>query len=292
MARDTDRLDWAQDGADWPLRQHSRFVQAGGLGWHVQQLGDGPVALLLHGAGGASCSWRGVAPLLAAGFTVIAPDLPGHGFTDPAPRGGATLPGMARALAALLAAMGAQPALAVGHSAGAAVLARMTLDGLIAPRALVAVNGAFLPFDGLAGLMFPPMARLLAQNPLASRVMAAAARGAAGRLLDSMGLGEDAQGRALYGRLFARPGHVAGALAMMAGWDLAPLARDLPRLRPAPVLLVGEADRAVPPAQARRVADRIPGAALRLLPGLGHLAHEQRPDLAAALIRDAFAAAP
>jgi magnesium chelatase accessory protein len=106
-----------------------------------------------------------------------------------------------------------------------------------------------------------------------------------------MGPGLDAEGRALYRRLFESPGHVAGALAMMAAWDLAPLARELPHLTAPLELIVGEADRAVPPADARTVARRVPGARLRLLPGLGHLAHEERPDLAAAIIAEAYARA-
>jgi magnesium chelatase accessory protein len=165
----------------------------------------------------------------------------------------------------------------------------MALDGLAAP--MVAFNGAFLPFKGVAGALFPRMAKLLALNPLAPRAMAFGARGMTGGLLDAMGPGLDAEGRALYRRLFESPGHVAGALAMMAAWDLAPLARELPHLTAPLELIVGEADRAVPPADARTVARRVPGARLRLLPGLGHLAHEERPDLAAAIIAEAYARA-
>ncbi len=283
------RLDWERDGADWPMRPASRFVEAAGLRWHVQTLGRGPVALLLHGTGGASFSWRGVAPLLAERFTVVIPDLPGHGFSAPAPTGGAGLPGMATGVAALLGALGLRPAALVGHSAGAAVAARMALDGLSAP--VVSFNGAFLPFKGLAGVLFPPMAKLLALNPLAPRAMALGARAMTAGLLDAMGPGVDAEGRALYRRMFENSGHVSGALAMMAAWDLASLARDLPRL-PGPLeLVVGEADRAVPPADARTVARRAPGARLRLLAGLGHLAHEERPDLAAAIVAEVHARA-
>ena len=47
----TDRLKWERDGTDWPNRAYSRFVNAGGLYWHVQVMGDGPVLLLIHGTG-------------------------------------------------------------------------------------------------------------------------------------------------------------------------------------------------------------------------------------------------
>ena len=51
---------------DWPNRAASRYVDAGGLRWHVQSLGDaGPDLLLLHGTGAATHSWAGLAPLLS-----------------------------------------------------------------------------------------------------------------------------------------------------------------------------------------------------------------------------------
>ena len=59
-------LDWATDGADWPNREASRFVEAAGLRWHVQVMGAGPVLLLLHGTGASTHSWRDVMPKLAA----------------------------------------------------------------------------------------------------------------------------------------------------------------------------------------------------------------------------------
>jgi magnesium chelatase accessory protein len=88
--------------------------------WHVQTMGpeDAPVLLLLHGTGAATHSWRGLAPLLATRFRVVAPDLPGHGFTTGRPLGGLTMPAIARAVGDLLTTLGVDPAIIVGHSAG------------------------------------------------------------------------------------------------------------------------------------------------------------------------------
>ena len=88
-----------------------------------------------------------------------------------------------------------------------------------------------------------------------------------------------------YARLVANPGHVAGALAMMANWDLPGLARELPQL-PVPMhLLVGDRDRTVPPDQAWQVQQRVPRCRVTRLAGLGHLAHEERPlEVAARLV--------
>jgi magnesium chelatase accessory protein len=282
-----ERLDWTTDGADWPNRAASRFVAAAGLRWHVQVAGAGPVLLLLHGTGASTHSWRDLLPLLARRFTVVAPDLPGHGFTDPLPASRVSLQGMADAHGALLEALQLAPALAVGHSAGAAILLQMALDQHIAPAGIVSLNGALLPFRGWAGVLFAPMARMMTMTPLASTLFARRARdpAAVARLVASTGSSIDAVGVALYQRLLCARGHVAGALNMMANWDLAPLAARLPRLKVPLVLVVGDRDGTVNPAEAPRVQAQVAGARLVRLPVLGHLAHEEAPGELAELIR-------
>lgn len=282
-----DRPDWERDGRDWPHRSASRFVPAGGLTWHVQEFGaeDAPALLLLHGTGAATHSWRGLAPLLADRFRIVAPDLPGHGFTDPLPSGELSLPGMAKAVAALVAALGVAPAVVAGHSAGAAVLARMCLDGLVSPRLLVAFNGALAPLPGAASLLFPSMARLLFLNPFTPRVFAwTADRAAVRRLIEGTGSRLDPAGLDLYRRLFTRAGHVRGALGMMANWDLDRLHRDLPRLGLRTVLIVGGDDKAILPDTAFTLRDRLPDARVALVRGLGHLAHEEAPEPVAEIL--------
>lgn len=271
-----------RDGLQWPHREASRFVQAGGLCWHVQQMGDGPVALLIHGTGSSTHSWRGLMPLLARHFTVVAVDLPGHAFTGTPPARQLSLPGMASAVAALAKALAIDVDLVVGHSAGAAIGARAVLDGALAPRALVAINGAFLPLAGLPGLLFPPVARLMAATPLASQLFARRGwdRAAVERLIGGTGSTLDAQGLALYGALVSDAHHAAGALGMMARWDLRPLAHDLGRLHTPLALIVGADDKAVPPLDARRVRSMIPASthsSLDIVRGAGHLVHEERP---------------
>lgn len=275
-----DRLSWESAGSDWPNREASRFVVASGLRWHVQQMGSGPVLLLIHGTGAATHSWRTLAPLLAKHFTVFAPDLPGHGFTAAATAQQYTLPGMAAGIAALLRECRFEPAYGVGHSAGAAILARMCLDGLIAPQSVVGINPALLPLSGLAGTLFLPIARMLSLSSMVPRLFAWAARDRAAveRMMAGTGSRIDAHGIDLYWRLISNPGHAAAGLAMMANWDLETLQRDLPRLSPPLLLLTGDADRTIPPSEAARVLAMLPSARQVMLPGLGHLAHEEQPQ--------------
>ncbi|WP_108659916.1 alpha/beta fold hydrolase BchO [Acuticoccus kandeliae] len=278
--------DWAVEGKNWPLRDWSRFCDAGGMRWHVQTGGAGPVCLLLHGTGASTHSWRGLAPLLAAHFTVVAPDLPGHGFTA-TPRGvGLSLGVMARLVGRLVAHLEVEPALVVGHSAGAAIGLRMAIDRSIVPAGIVGLNAALRPYRGAAGPLFSMMAKALFVNPLAPRIFSASARDPrrVAKLLASTGSPLDAEGVAYYQRLLTCPGHVAGALSMMAGWDLAGLQDDFPRLKPEVLLVATVGDRAVPPAGAFEAARRIPDARVVTLPRLGHLAHEEDARAIASVI--------
>ncbi len=281
-----ERPQWEREGQDWPNREASRFHLEEGLRWHLQVMGQGPRLLLVHGTGAATHSWGGLVPLLAERFEVLAPDLPGHGFTA-SPSGTAlSLPWMAQALGGLLRRLGKPPDLVVGHSAGAAILARMCLDRLIAPRALISLNGALLPLRGMPGHFFSPAAKLAAATPFLPRFFAwrAASPGAVERLVKSTGSSLDARGIELYRRLVSCSGHVGAALNMMANWDLAPLQRDLSHLKTPLYLVVGDRDWTVPPTDAQRVRQLVPQAQVINLPRLGHLAHEERPREVADLI--------
>jgi magnesium chelatase accessory protein len=277
---------WAQDRAETPNSGFSRFIGAGGLTWHVQTMGNGPIAFLVHGTGAATHSWRDLAPALAAHFTVIAVDLPGHGYTTAPAWHRLSLPGMARDLKILLDRLAVAPALAIGHSAGAAILARMCIDGMIAPSGLVSLNGAFLPLAGSAGQFFAPLARLLVGMPLVPQLFArrAADPRMVDRLLTGTGSRLDEAGVGHYARIVRNPDHAVAALRMMANWDLVPVVQDLPRLTQKLLLVVGDNDRAIPPSDALRVQALVPGAEIATLPGLGHLAHEEESGPTAALI--------
>ena len=284
--RDGADPDWNTTGLDWPNRAASRFVRAGGLHWHLQEMGEGETMLLVHGTGASTHSWRDLAPRLARRYRVIAPDLPGHGFTRCADPDRLSLPGMAAALAALLETLQVVPAWAVGHSAGAAVLVRMGLDGALRPRRVISLNGALLPLGGLRSPLFAPLARLFVSNPLVPRLFAwqASHPAAFARMMEQTGSQLDARGIELYQRLASRPAHVGAALDMMARWDVRALERDLPKLATPMVLVSGGRDGMIPPSHADDVHALVPHARRLTLPELGHLAHEEQPAELAALI--------
>lgn len=281
-------LRWETDGRDWPNRAASRFIETPKLKWHVQVMGDGPALLLLHGTGAASHSWRDVLPLLAPDFTVIVPDLPGHGFTKGRPSGGLTLKGMARALADLLAALGQKPVLIAGHSAGAAIALQTVRDSALAVP-VIGFNPALMPFPGLAARIFPQLAKMLFINPFVPRIFAATARkaGEPRQFLEkATGSKIDAAGIAHYATLLGNHHHCGGALEMMANWDLEALSAMLPKVSNRVLLVHSNKDSAVPLASVEKAARALPHCTLEVLSGPGHLAHEEHPATAAALIRD------
>lgn len=274
----------------------TRRIDAGGLRWTVSVFGQGPTILLLHGTGASSHSFGTLADALADDFTVVVPDLPGHAGTSRASSNGMSVGGMAASIAALLEVLGARPCIAVGHSAGAAILVRMALDGLLDLRALVGLNAALLPLDGLLRVL-SPMAKLMSLAPGLPRLVSGLAKDprAVQRLVDGTGSRIEADGTRRYAELVQDRHHVAGAIAMMAAWNLDRTYAQMPGLSPAPLLIVGDNDRTVPSRQADRVAARVAGTRVVVLPGLGHLAHEEAPRQVASLVlahareRDVFA---
>ena len=283
-------MNWLQDAASWPHSEYSQFVQVGNLRWHVQRMPAEkkllPHLVLIHGTGASTHSWRALMPLLATRYKVTAVDLPGHGFTSAGTPSQMSLPGMAQALASLLEVLKVQAQVLVGHSAGAAIAARGCLDGVLQTDRIFSLNGALLPLGGLPGLMFPPAAKLMASLPFVPQLfaMTAANPQAAARLIAGTGSVLDAPGTALYARLLRSPDHAAGALAMMANWDLKGLEQKLPQLKPALTLVVGLNDKAVPPSQANRVHRMLPKSVVLTLPGVGHLAHEEQAQTVADLL--------
>ena len=179
----------------------------------------------------------------------------------------------------LLRALDVRPHYCVGHSAGAVVLCRLALDGRISPRCIVGINGAFLPLRGAARFLFSPIAQLLARSSVLPRLIACRGgnAGSVARVIEGTGSQLDPAGIDLYMRLVRDPAHIAGTLAMLGHWDLHAFEKELPRLATPLTLLVGENDRAVPPAQALTVQRRVVQVDVTRLPGLGHLAHEEQP---------------
>src|SRR2546423_5190040 len=89
-----------------------------------RRAGWGPVIVLIHGITGSSQTWEHVIEPLAEHYTVVAPDLLGHGESAK-PRGDYSLGAYASGIRDLIVALGHQRATVVGHSLGGGVAMQM-----------------------------------------------------------------------------------------------------------------------------------------------------------------------
>ncbi|MEO0816592.1 MAG: alpha/beta fold hydrolase BchO [Pseudomonadota bacterium] len=278
--------DWSREGKDWPNRERSEFWRVESTAWHVQRRGQGPTALLIHGTGASTHSWAEFIPLLARSHAVIAIDLPGQGFTRPAPGFVASLNRMSGVIADLLDTLDVQPDLVIGHSAGAAIAVRLMATKRTRPEHIISLNGALRPFPGLLRHLAPGIAKTLTFGGVAANIFANAARDRrrVERLLEQTGGAPAASYVDHYQRLLQCSAHVSSTLAMMANWDLSGIERDLAGLSAPISFLAGTQDQAISPAEAPRLAKLANAGTAMKLPGLGHLAHEQdAPGVMAAI---------
>ena len=269
-------MDWARDLPNWSLPALSRRIAGAPHRWHVQESGAGPTLLLLPGAGASVHTWRDLIPDLAQDHHVVAVDLPGQGFTQSPHAARSGLEETTADISDLLESEGWEPQAIIGHSAGAAIALRLS-QRLGTPK-IVGINPALDHFDGVAGWLFPILAKLLALNPFTANFFAfGASPSRARRLIEGTGSRIDDAGLSYYTRLIGDRSHVNGALQMMANWSLDDLLSDLPNITTSVLFLTGENDQAVPPDVATRAAAKLPNAETKMLAGLGHLAHEEDP---------------
>ena len=276
--------------APWPaLAPYGRRVPIGSGGQlYVFEAGDAaaPALVLIHGLGDEADTWRHVFLPLAAGHHVIAVDLPGFGRSDPLSR--YSLPALRDALLSLFDALPLPAATLVGSSLGAMLAHRVALDApdrvaglVLVDGALISSGGAFnwrslqmaLPFFGerlYNGFRRNPQAAYDSLLPFYGNLngLPEADRKFLFQRVNER-VWSDSQRRAYLGlyRYLAwsaprQQKGVAGALAM---------------LKTPTRLIWGENDHIMPLAAARSVLALQPGARLSMIPGAGHLPHQEQP---------------
>jgi pimeloyl-ACP methyl ester carboxylesterase len=255
--------------------------------------GSGPPVVLIHGMVNSSKHWEPVALRLAEEYTVIAPDLIGHGDSA-AVRGDYSLGAHASSIRDLLAALGVERATIVGHSLGGGIAMQFFYQFPQRTERLALIS------SGGLGHEVSPMLRGAAV-PGASAALWAAAHP---RVLDALaGLGERMRergnGLGVYLLAFARalrPLQQAGgrraflqtlrSVIDIRGQHVS--ARDrLYLLDGFPTLIVwGERDHTIPLAHGRRAHEDIPGSRFETLPRAAHFPHIEDPEgLAEALLQ-------
>jgi pimeloyl-ACP methyl ester carboxylesterase len=255
--------------------------------------GSGPAVVLIHGMVNSSRHWEAVALRLAEEYTVIAPDLLGHGDSA-AVRGDYSLGAHAASIRDLLATIGVDRATLVGHSLGGGVAMQFFYQFPQRTERLVLVSSGGLGREVsllLRGAALPGASAIVwvAAHP---RLMTAL--DAAGQRLRDRGSAKgpllQAVVRAL--RPLEDPGARKAFLQTLRsvidfhGQRVSAVDR-LYLLRPMPTLIVwGERDNTIPLAHGRAAHDAIPGSRFETLPRAAHFPHLEDPEGLAEVLRD------
>ena len=253
----------------------ARFARIGDARIRYLDVGAGTPVIFIHGLGASMYAWRkNLAPVMAAGYRVVALDLLGFGSSDK-PARGYTNAAYAQLVVALMDSLHLPDAVLVGHSMGGEIAAEVAISFPTRVRGLVLIGAAGL------GTREPLLFRVARWPVVGPLVLAFRGRGLVGRLLRSTyadprkvtepdvdqyyaPVAEAAYGRALRGVLREfQFGGLEGRLDAIA----------------APTLVLwGEADRLIPIALGRALAAQLNRSAFLSVPRAGHSVQEEAPD--------------
>ncbi len=276
------------------MRQHDvQYVTIHGYRRAFVRAGKGPALLLLHGLGCDHTTWLPVMDALARRYTVIAPDLLGHGESDK-PRADYSVGGFANGMRDLLTVLGVDKATVVGHSFGGGVAMQFAYQfperterlvlvgsGGLGPEVSPAIRAITTTgFYQVMGLLTLPGVRHLGSAGL--------------RALSRTGLKEfrdfdevaeiygsfrDPAARAAIRHVVRAVVDWQGQIVTMA--DRAYLTEAMPMC-----VIWGDQDRVIPVSHAARAAELAPGARIEIVPNAGHFPHKDHPERFVKVLHD------
>ena len=255
-------------------------------GHHVffRSAGSGPALVLVHGITSTSATWANVLPYLAERFTVIAPDLLGHGESAK-PRGDYSLGAYASGIRDLLLALGHDRATFVGHSLGGGVAMQLAYQfpEHCERLALVSSGGLGREINALLRAASLPGSELVLPFLVDDRVVGVGRL--VGNLLGRVGLrvhtdvGEVLRGHASLSDGEARAAflHTLRPIVDLRGQrvdatDRLYLAESIPFL-----IVWGERDPIIPVEHGRAAHRLVPNSRLEIFPTAGHVPHLDDP---------------
>ena len=258
--------------------------------------GKGPTMLLLHGIGGSALTWKHVIARLSQQYTVIAPDLLGHGASERL-RGDYSLGAHASTVRDLLVKLGRDRVTVCGHSLGGGIAMVFAYQFPERCERLILVD------SGGLGPEVSPLLRLLSLPgseyvvPLGTwpRLTGAAARAgsALGRLGFRLSPAADEVWQAYYalGSGDARRAFLATLREVIdfQGQKVSAVDR-LYLASKVPVMIIwGSKDAIIPVEHARAAHREMPGSRLEIIEGVGHFPHAEAPDRFLAMVEDFMA---
>ena len=248
-------------------------------------VGHGPLLLLIHGMAGSATTWKQVMPALSEHFTVLAPDLFGHGHSEKS-KGDYSLGAMASTLRDLIIGLGYERATVVGQSYGGGVAMQFAYQypELCERLVLVDAGGLGKEVNPLLRMLTLPGSEallLVACAPPVRHIVETIGRIAFRKKLENAAvipelwrsyasLG-DVQGRRAFLRTLRAVIDPQGQ-AVSAN-DKLYLAAGIPTL-----IIWGANDRIIPVEHAHAAHAAIPGSWLEIIEGVGHYSHCEAPD--------------
>jgi pimeloyl-ACP methyl ester carboxylesterase len=250
-----------------------------------RQAGSGPVLVLIHGITSNSATWKRVLPSLARHYTVIAPDLAGHGHSAK-PKGDYSLGAHASGVRDLMLALGHERASIVGHSLGGGIALQFSYQFPERCERLVLVDSGGLGRDVSMLLRAATLPGSEFVLPLLAATRLLDAGQAAGRLLGRFGLRartdleEMARGHATLSDAETRAAFVHTLRSVVEpGGQRVDASNRLYLAERIPFLLIwGEHDSIIPVEHGRRAHEHVPGSRLEVFSASGHFPQLDEPE--------------
>jgi pimeloyl-ACP methyl ester carboxylesterase len=261
--------------------EHSWFTTVNGVRIHYQEAGDekAPPILLIHGFISSTLIWNEVfLPLAHAGFRVVAPDLPGYGYSEKPRDAEYTIESQARAVVGLMDRLGIEKAALVGASYGGAIAAAIALDHPERVSRLVLV-GAVSSDEPKKKLLLrivrlPLIGDIVTPLFLGSRWVL---RKRMEEVYQRLRIPLDEHKVAARHHLLVTSDTHRAMIRTVRRWSANRIQRDAQLIRQPTMLMWGEDDAHIPLAEGFRLRDQMPNARLVVFRDCGHLPPQEYP---------------
>ena len=274
-------VNW-RDSLDFVYHpEYSWFTRVDDARIHYQEAGeeDAPPVILIHGFISSNLIWSHILlPLASAGFRVIAPDLPGYGYSDKPRDALYTIDEQARAVVGLMNRLGLESATIVGASYGGAVAAMMALDYPERVQKLILV-GTVSNDDATKKLLLR-----ISRFPIVGDVVTPLFLGSRWILRKRMQNMYRRMGKPINERMVAARHHLLetanthrAMIRTARRWSANRIEREASLIRQPTMLVWGDQDDHIPLDHAVRLRDAIPNARLIVFRNCGHLPPAEYP---------------
>jgi pimeloyl-ACP methyl ester carboxylesterase len=282
--------DWARNRNVVFHSEHSRFVEIDGVRMHYQEAGSptSPAIILIHGFASSTLVWSKVfLELAASGFRVIALDMLGYGYSGKPRNGEYTIARQASLVMQLLDKLRIKRAHIVGSSYGGAVAATCALDYPNRVDKLILVapvnNNRPLAFTLMRMFGAPFFGDVLSPLLIGSRRLL---RLRMKRVYDRHAWVLDERRVDARHQPLRASGTQRAMIRTVRSWDAERISREARLIKQPTLLLWGDNDIEIPPADGERLHDEIPGSRLIVFLNCGHLPHEEYPEAFTKIVTD------